>query len=227
MTQEKLIRGIICPLCGSVTTDKSCPDCHEDLGILHEVRYRAIQCYNLGLQLAKKKKRDAEACFITAISLDTHFIGSYIVLGKLYAKQKRYSEAIELWKKALKIDKNCKEALDCLQGLKSLFEGAETIRLESSWQGKPLRLGSEVQDTAGLRARIWRLIPNNENEALTHIVVWSNSLFKSFFPEDVMIPVELITGTDGYTVLIGGSLQDLFSRMPKYRPEGLQGRKIS
>jgi tetratricopeptide (TPR) repeat protein len=223
MNEEKLNETIICPLCGSATTEKSCPDCGEDLGLLHDIRRRAIRCYNLGLRLVKRNKSEAEECLKMAIELDAGLSGSYIVLGKICALQRRYSEAIENWQKALTLNRDNKEALDCLQGFQALFESTATLRLESTWQGKPLRIGSEVRDPAGHRARIWRLLPNDENEDLTYIVIWKNS----FTPEDAMVPVEYITGIDGYTVFVKETLRKLFSSIPKYRPYSTQGRKNS
>jgi tetratricopeptide (TPR) repeat protein len=222
MAQEKRNEGIICPLCGAATTELSCQNCGEDLGLLHEARRRAVQCYNLGLELAQRKSKDngrrAEECLNLAMAFDARFIEPYIVLGKLCAQQRRYSEAISLWKKALSIDRNSKDAGDCLKGLRSLFTGTDTLRLESLWQGKPLRLGSKVQDSTGRRGKIWRLLPDDESQALTHIVIWTNS----FFPQDAMIPVELITGVDGDIVSVGEKLRNLFHRMPKYRSESGQ-----
>lgn len=223
MNEDKLNETVVCPLCGSATTEQSCPDCGEDLGLLHDIRRRAIRCYNLSLRLVNRNTPEAEDCLKLAIELDAGFYEPYIVLGKICARQRRYSEAIEHWQKALTVNRDSKEALDCLQGFRVLFESTTTLRLESSWQGKPLRIGSEVRDPAGHRARIWRLLPNDESQVLTHIVIWKNS----FTPEDAIVPVEYITGIDGYTILIGETVPNLFSGMPKYRPYSIQGRKNS
>jgi hypothetical protein len=218
MAQETQGEKIICPLCGGATAETSCPKCHEDLTLLHEARSRAIKCYNLGLELAKGKSKDdlrhTEECLNLAIMMDAKFVEPYIMLGKLCAQNRRYSEAISHWKKALSLDENNTDVEECLRGLKSLFEGLDTLRIEASWQGKPVRLGSEIRDSKGRRFMIWRLVPDDKNQDLTHIVVWMNS----FFPEDRMIPVALISRVNDGIITIGEDLNDLLPRLKKYRP---------
>jgi tetratricopeptide (TPR) repeat protein len=202
MNQENIERKIICPMCGTASAGLSCPKCGEDVTAFHLLRQQALKCYNLGLSLAKNRKREAEECFNIALSLDPSFVEPCIVLGKLCAQQRRYPEAIRHWAKALTLDKTNTVVLTGLDHVRRAFGSKDKIRLEASWKGKSVTLGDWIQDISGQQGRIWRLLPDAEKAPLTHIVIWGSNIL----PQDIIIPVEYIIGIKDSTIFLNVDL---------------------
>ncbi|MBN2040749.1 MAG: tetratricopeptide repeat protein [Spirochaetes bacterium] len=61
--------------------------------------------YDMAFEWIKQKNPDkAEDCLKRAISLNPNFVFAYITLSALYAKSRKYHEAISILKNASKID---------------------------------------------------------------------------------------------------------------------------
>lgn len=219
MKQTAQLGSIICPVCKIETDRRVCPSCEEDLSFLRECQTLAIESYNLGLRLARQSKgsniKYAEECLCLATNLKADFIEPYIILGKLYAQQKRYAKAIACLGRALSIDSRNKAAQDCLNILRELLGGDEELQLEAYWQGKPVRIGSRVQCTDGYAGMVWRIIPGDKSHNLTHIVVSVDD----FFPKNLLVPAELITDVNGDIAVIGIRRRELLLRMSQYRSD--------
>ncbi len=226
MVQEAEQGNILCPVCSAPTSDRTCPRCGEDLSLLQENRDLAVTSYNLGVHLAQKHRRNlvehAMECLRLATSLKADFAEPYIVLGKLHVKQRQYSEAIACWDKALSIALGQEEPQDCLNALRKLFGGNENLKLEASWQGKTMRLGSPVQCTDGQKGLLYRIM-QGDSDKISHIVV----LVNNFYWEGYIVPGSLITGVDGNTVSIGARLRELVSQMPRHCPDRELAHRVS
>ena len=219
MAQDILAGRITCPVCKTKTSDQACPGCGEDLSLLREQLSQAIVSYNLGLHLAKRRRKSsreqAKECQHLATALQANLIEPYVVLGKVYAQQKQYPEAIAYWSKALSLDHGHIEAQGCLNTLRKLFGGDEKLRLEASQKDKPVRIGSPVHFTEGHKGTLWRILPNDKKSGFTHIVV----LVKRFFREKLIVPREMITAINSNSIRLGLSRRQSLSRMPHYRSD--------
>jgi outer membrane protein OmpA-like peptidoglycan-associated protein len=72
---------------------------------LHTASARAGKAYREGVSAYDYLDfTRAEKCLIDAISFDSKFYEAYMMLGELYAKQKRYSEASSAYRSAVNID---------------------------------------------------------------------------------------------------------------------------
>ncbi len=216
MTQETRPGHILCPVCSAKTTDRTCPGCGEDLSLLQEYQDLAVASYNLGLHLAQHHRQNsiehAKECLRLATVLKSNFVEPHVVLGKLYAQQRQYSKAIAHWSQALRIDPKHKETRYCFSALRKLLGGGEELRLEADWQGKLVRIGSFARCTDGHIGMVWRVVPSNSDNQLTHIVV----SIDDFFPRNLLVPTKLITDVSGDTVFIGARLRELLRHMPQY-----------
>ncbi len=202
-----------CPVCNSKTTTKICPKCSADLSLLYECQSLALKSYRLGLYLGQKHRSNcmeqAKKCLGLATALRGDFAEAYILLGKLYERDKQYYQAIACWNKALSINHESNEAQSSLNALGHIFgRNIKELRLQADWWGKPVRLGSTVQCADGKKGMVWRLIPGNKGRSFSHIVV---SLGRR-----VVAPIELITNVNGEVVFIGLRSDELLSRMPRY-----------
>jgi len=227
MTQETRPGHILCPVCSAKTPDRTCPGCGEDLSLLQEYQDLAVASYNLGLHLAQHHRQNsiehAKECLRLATVLKANFVEPHVVLGKLYAQQRQYSKAIAHWSQALRIDPKHKETRYCFSALRKLLRGSEELRLEADWQGKLVRIGSLVRCTDGHIGMVWRVVPSNNDDQLTHIVV----SIDDFFPRNLLVPANSITDVSGDTVFIGASLRELLRRMPQYRGDEELASRVS
>jgi hypothetical protein len=72
---------------------------------LHTRSDRALKTYNTGLRAYDFLDfKSAESYFKSAVSIDKKFYEAYLMLGELYSKQRRFSEAVVNYRKAMSLD---------------------------------------------------------------------------------------------------------------------------
>lgn len=107
-------QALTCPVCKTAlpSDQTTCPECHEDLSLLLLVNNLAPQHYNEGLRLAKQEQVDRAIDQLhAALAIDPNISDALVVLGKLYAQQAHYEQAILCWRRALIIDPDNSKAL--------------------------------------------------------------------------------------------------------------------
>lgn len=116
-----------CPYCGgSVPQDTTvCPDCHEDLSALARIEHAHEIHYNRALSLARQgelnKARDQA---LMALGFREDFSPAYVLLAKVYARQKAWAEAEE----------SVAEALALVPEDEEIMALAERIRRQATQQ---------------------------------------------------------------------------------------------
>jgi hypothetical protein len=96
-----------CPVCNSSikSGSGSCPMCKADLTALWEIDHGPDIAYNEALALARDGNLEAARQRLhLALSLHPQHVEAHVVLGKLYAQEKDYRRAIDLWQRALELD---------------------------------------------------------------------------------------------------------------------------
>lgn len=108
-TVESNQTSLDCPVCGVAVTDghTACQQCDVDLGPLLLVDGLAPAYYNQGLRFAREGKvTQAMEQLHMALSFNPLHTDTLVVMGKLYAQQTRYNQAVSCWQQALTIDPN-------------------------------------------------------------------------------------------------------------------------
>lgn len=206
-----------CPVCRIPVTDKVCPDCDIDLSLVRECQDLAAAAYNLGLSLAKRRRKDnlenAEDCLKLAISLKSDFAEPRIVLGKLAAQRGRYPDAIAYWTEAIRFEPENTEAHDCLNKLREVLGGDTAMRLEAKWQDRMIRIGCDVQSADGFTGRLNRIIPGNPDSQITHLVVSMGRLF----PRNMLVPANTISSVRDNVISLHMLLDEMVSKTSRFR----------
>ncbi|HID57470.1 TPA: tetratricopeptide repeat protein [Candidatus Poribacteria bacterium] len=87
---------------------------------MKENRRKALQLYNMALELAKEGRLDeAIDALKRSLSHDPYHVNTYNLLGKVYIRKGEFRRAKSSWKSALKLDPLNSTAISCLNALKS------------------------------------------------------------------------------------------------------------
>jgi osmotically-inducible protein OsmY len=219
MAQEPRPVKIRCPVCNEATGDRVCPACGEDLGPLHETRALALASYNLGLDLARQRRRGSIEHALESLHLATRlkadFIEPYIVMGKLYSQQKSYARAIACWSQAAGIDPGNAEVRECQHALRQLLGGDENLLLEATCQAGPVRLFSPVRCTDGHAGKVWRILGGGKTGGFSHIAL----AVGKFFTQHYLVPAGSIAAVEDGAILIDSSRRGLLRKTPRYHTD--------
>lgn len=194
-----------CPVCPKRDIEDGqlyCPNCKTDLTPLLRTKELPLLLFNQALTHLQRPKANAdqvESQLLLSIQLCPRLVEPRVVLGKLYAQQRRYVAALaQLWL-AQKIDSTNKEVQQCISVIvKMLYWGdARKMCLEADYGGKPVYLWSTLQFLDGNKSFAWRLI-SNKTEELSQIVLGIGRIF----PRLVILSREQIKEVDRETVLV-------------------------
>lgn len=109
-----------CPFCQTENRDDraSCYHCTGDLVPLRALVNKAKNLYNEALEHAERGRSEAAISNLrTAIELDASFANAWVVLGTIFARERRVEEARAAWEKALAIDPRMEKAHQYLEKL--------------------------------------------------------------------------------------------------------------
>jgi nucleoid-associated protein YgaU len=119
---------ITCPIDGTDLGDdeRQCPKCGEDLSALVYLRQLPQQMYEEGVRQARAGQLDDAAESLTAaLRLVPDLAGAQVVLGKVYAQQGRYDEAIAIWRRVLARDPDNPKAQAGIQAAEARQKAAQ------------------------------------------------------------------------------------------------------
>ena len=83
---------MICPYCKTENRDdqESCYYCDKDLTMLRLIVNKAKHHYNLAVEHAERNRyHEAAAELRNSLDLDKNNVGTHVLLGTIYAKQKK------------------------------------------------------------------------------------------------------------------------------------------
>lgn len=98
---------MICPYCNTVNRDdrEVCYHCNKDLSMLRLIINKAKHHYNLAVEHAERNRLyEALTELQNSLDLDKTNVNARVLIGTIYAKQKKMDEAIEEWEKAMAMD---------------------------------------------------------------------------------------------------------------------------
>jgi len=109
---------MICPFCNTENRDdrEYCYYCNKDLSILRLIVNKAKHHYNLAIDHAERNRfYQAITELQNSLDLDKNNIGARVLLGTIYAKQKKITLAIKEWQKALKLNTDTHKAYNYIE----------------------------------------------------------------------------------------------------------------
>lgn len=104
-----------CPVCPAhdIPNDSlSCPVCGTDMAALQRVRQIHLAVYNEAVRLAESGAIDlALEHALSSLAMDERFVPGMVLAGQLLWRKKRFSEAMERWRQAVRFAPEDREAL--------------------------------------------------------------------------------------------------------------------
>lgn len=123
---------MLCPYCHTENREDrdTCYICGKDLSTIRLVVNKARQHYNDALEHAERG-RPAKAIeeLQNALDLDRSLVNAHVVLGTLYAREGKFTEARECWETALDLQPDLKRAHEYLERVESVEVLLPTMRL--------------------------------------------------------------------------------------------------
>jgi len=123
---------MICPYCNTVNRDdhEVCYYCNKDLTMLRLIVNKAKHHYNLAVEHAERNRfYEALTELQNSLDLDKTNANAHVLMGTIYAKQKKFDEAIRQWEAALQMDPSIYKAYTYIPKAKKLEETIPTFRL--------------------------------------------------------------------------------------------------
>lgn len=123
--------SVTCPYCGGhVPTDTTiCPDCQEDLAGLLRLEYAHVVYYNEALAAAREgDMTKAGQKLALALELKEDFSPAHLLLAKLAAQEKRWSEAKGAVARALELVPDDKAAMELAQEIEQAVQEEQAVQ---------------------------------------------------------------------------------------------------
>ncbi|MBI1784957.1 tetratricopeptide repeat protein [Candidatus Sumerlaeota bacterium] len=122
---------MFCPYCKTENRDEwpSCYHCNADLTLLRSVVVKSRQHFNAALEHTERgRNKEAIAQLKTALELDSTFVGAWVVLGTIYAKEERFAEAEAAWRKALALNPQYEKCANYLMQARRISEELPALK---------------------------------------------------------------------------------------------------
>ena len=144
-----------CPICDFQLREREnniCPRCKTDLSLWNQSIDLPTAYYNQALQMLRANRLgDAEEKLIAALTLYPENIDAQILLGKIYAEQERYDEAIAVWEKVLNYrSPNSHEIEELINQAKKC---RDEMSLEREGKQKELLRNAKAEEARKVRLR--------------------------------------------------------------------------
>ncbi|HPL74048.1 MAG TPA: tetratricopeptide repeat protein [Candidatus Sumerlaeota bacterium] len=123
---------MICPYCQTVNRDdrEVCYQCNKDLSMLRLITNKAKHHYNLAIEHAERNRLyEALAEIQNSLDLDKNNVNARVLMGTIYAKQKKMDEAIEQWEIAMSIDPAVAKAYGYIPKARKMKEAIPVFNL--------------------------------------------------------------------------------------------------
>ncbi|MCX6999369.1 MAG: tetratricopeptide repeat protein [Candidatus Sumerlaeota bacterium] len=123
---------MICPYCNTVNRDdrEVCYYCNKDLTMLRLIVNKAKHHYNLAVEHAERNRfYEALTELQNSLDLDKTNANAHVLMGTIYAKQKKFDEAIRQWEAALQMDPSIYKAYTYIPKAKKLEGTIPIFRL--------------------------------------------------------------------------------------------------
>lgn len=123
---------MICPYCNTVNRDdhEVCYYCNKDLTMLRLIVNKAKHHYNLAVEHAERNRfYEALTELQNSLDLDKTNTNARVLMGTIYAKQKKLDDAIRQWETALQMDPAIYKAYNYIPKAKKLEGTIPTFRL--------------------------------------------------------------------------------------------------
>ena len=122
---------MICPYCNTENRDdrESCYYCNKDLSMLRLIVNKAKHHYNLAVEHAERNRfYEAITELQNSLDLNKNNVSARVLLGTIYAKQKKFDEAKKEWGNALSMHNSIQKAYQYINKAKKVESTLPTLK---------------------------------------------------------------------------------------------------
>lgn len=167
-----------CPYCETENRDdrESCYHCGRDLAMLRLIVQRAKVHYNRGVEMAERGRMvEAIGELDHALQLDANLPEARLLLGSLYVRLERPSEARDQWQAALDSQRSSRRAHDYLVGL-----GANETAFTLLRRARLLMMAGGLICLAGVLAVVGSIMASPSRESRLIDDAWKGYMARDF-----------------------------------------------